>query len=150
MIVLWMSRNVKVDIVIPNSAFERVKGLVEFNGCTYNREVDVPNTHILKSVTGSPAAMSSLFKALESLEWDAPEKIYIFVKPNKGGKKNGKALGGKADEGSKGGAVEGADPAAEYGQDPGVGGDCAAPGVPGAGDLPGIPETDSADNHCDQ
>ena len=150
MIVLWMSRNVKADIVIPNSAFDRVKQLVEFNGCTYNRDVSVPDSHILKNVTGSPATMSSLFKALEDLEWDSPEKIYIFVKPNKGGKKHGKTLGEKADGGSQGGTVEGADPDPEHGQGSGVGGDCDPAGIPGDGDHPGVPETDSADNHCDQ
>lgn len=141
MVVFWPEKNVKVTVVCPAIVGERILSLIQFNGCTCekimtNDPVLAPKSCVFSGITGTPAEMSSLMKALETLEWDAPDKIYIFVSSKKknGGKKNGKTAGTEAPAGREGGDPEGADRAAEYGEAPGVDGDCNSCGNP---DLPG-------------
>ena len=152
MVVFWPEKNVSVNIVVPLSIVERVRELIKFNGCAF---VERPNENgsvisLLTYVTGTPAHMSSLMKALEELEWDSPEKIYIMIKAKKGGKKNGKKAGTKAPAGREGGNPEGADRAPEYGEGPGVGGGTDSCGDPASGPEVQLPEAAAAADGCDQ
>jgi hypothetical protein len=141
MVVFWPKKNVTINIVCPVADSERVLSLIHFNGC---QEEEFFGTHrdgttdiyTISGITGSPAHMSSLMKALEDLEWDTPDKIYIFVgaKKKNGGKKNGKTAGTEVPAGCEGGDPEGADRAAEHREAPGVDGDrdsCRDPALPG-------------------
>lgn len=145
MVVFWPKKNVKVTVVCPAIVGERLQSLIQFNGCSCekimtNDPIDpilMPAVScVFSGVTGSPAHMSSLMKALEDLEWDTPDKIYIFIgaKKKNGGKKNGKTAGTEVPAGCEGGNPEGADRAAEHGEAPGVDGDrnsCGDPDLPG-------------------
>ena len=135
MVVFWPKKNVTINIVCPVADSERVLSLIHFNGCQEEYSgihQNWPDIYSIHNITGSPAHMSSLMKALEDLEWDTPDKIYIFVgaKKKNGGKKNGKTAGTEVPAGCEGGNPEGADRAAEYGEAPGVDGDCDSCGDP--------------------
>lgn len=139
MVVFWPKRNVQIDIVCPLQIHERILSLVQFNNCNLEQAIvdeNWPDIYTISGITGSPAEMSSLMKALEELEWDTPDKIYIFVSSKKknGGKKHGKKTGTETPAGCEGGDPEGADRAAEYGEAPGVDGDrnsCGDPDLSG-------------------
>lgn len=143
MVVFWPKKNVTISIVCPLQIHERILSLVQFNDCSLEQAIiyeNRPDIYTISGVTGSPAHMSSLMKALEDLEWDTPDKIYIFIgaKKKNGGKKNGKTAGTEVHAGSEGGNPEGADRAAEYGEAPGVDGDCDSCGDPDLSWLEGI------------
>ena len=155
MVVFWPEKNVRINIVCPLVVSERILSLIHFNSCQEEHSgihQNWPDSYRINGITGSPAHMSSLMKALEDLEWDAPDKIYIFVSSKKknGGKKHGKKTGTETPAGCEGGDPEGADRAAGYGEAAGMGGDrdsCGDTPVPGS---EGIPEAAAAPDCGDQ
>ena len=149
MVVTWAS-NIWLKIVAPENAIDRLIQLITFNHCDfYNVEKVGENLYAINKVHGSPAHVSSLFKALEELEWDCPEKIYIFFKERKGRGKYGKKAGAKIDSGSEGGDREGTHSDPEHGEGAGVGGDRDSGADPSDGNDEGFPEVPAAVDDCD-